>query len=121
MSKLFRSYENLKNNDSDMIYLFHCGNFYIALDSDAILLNELYNMKLTKFSNECDKCGFSVNSLSKYIELFQKNNIKYHIVDQMDDKSKINKIYKLINDFEKKELDINSLELIKKIKQIIME
>ena len=56
MSKIYDKYVELKNNDSDKIYLFLCGNFYIFLDSDAIMLNEMFDMKLTKFSNLCDKC-----------------------------------------------------------------
>ena len=40
MSKICDRYIELKNNDSDKIYLFLCGNFYIVLDSDAIMLNE---------------------------------------------------------------------------------
>ena len=50
MSKLYDKYEILKNNNASMIYLFECGNFYIALDSDAIVMNEIFNLKLTKFS-----------------------------------------------------------------------
>ena len=53
MSKLYDKYEKLKSEDLECIYLFLCGNFYIALDSDAMILNELFDMKLTKFSNLC--------------------------------------------------------------------
>ena len=84
MSKLYDNYENLKNNNNDKIYLFECGNFYIALDSDAILLNELFSFKLTKFSNVCDKCGFPKNALEKYKKslssykgYLNKSNTKY--------------------------------------------
>ncbi len=73
MSKLYQKYEKLKENNEDLIYLFLCGNFYIALDSDAIVLNELYGMKLTKFSNLCDKCGFPKNAIDKY----KKDILKY--------------------------------------------
>ena len=69
MSKIYDRYIELKNKDSDKIYLFLCGNFYIALDSDAIILNELFGMKLTKFSNLWDKCGFPKNSIEKYINI----------------------------------------------------
>ena len=72
MSKLYQKYEKLKDNNEDLIYLFLCGNFYIALDSDAIILNELFGMKLTKFSNLCDKCGFPKNSLEKYVNMFEE-------------------------------------------------
>ena len=46
MSKLYNKYETLKAKDLECIYLFLCGNFYISLDSDAIILNELFDMKL---------------------------------------------------------------------------
>ena len=72
MSKLYQKYAKLKENNEDLIYLFLCGNFYIALDSDAIILNELFGMKLTKFSNLCDKCGFPKNSLEKYVNMFEE-------------------------------------------------
>ena len=68
MSKLYDKYENLKSTNANSIYLFECGNFYIALDSDAIVMNEMFNLKLTKFSNLCDKCGFPKNALEKYKE-----------------------------------------------------
>lgn len=38
-------------------------------------------MKLTKFSNLCDKCGFPKNSLEKYIKLFDDKNIKYSLIE----------------------------------------
>ena len=79
MSKLYQKYAKLKENNEDLIYLFLCGNFYIALDSDAIILNELFGMKLTKFSNLCDKCGFPKNSLEKYVNMFEEKNIKYRL------------------------------------------
>ena len=39
MSKIYDKYEKLKEYDVECIYLFLCGNFYIDLDSDAIMLN----------------------------------------------------------------------------------
>ena len=57
MSKLYDKYEKLKSKDLECIYLFLCGNFYIALDSDAIMLNELFDMKLTKFSGFKRACS----------------------------------------------------------------
>ena len=123
MSKLYQKYEDLKNKDDDIIYLFLCGNFYIALDSDAILLNELFGMKLTKFSNLCDKCGFPKNSLDKYIKLFDSNNIKYSLIENsLSDSDKLNKINNIISDTN---LDVlSSIELkdiVLNIKNIIME
>ena len=92
MSKLYDKYEKLKSEELDCIYLFLCGNFYIALDSDAIMLNELFDMKLTKFSNICDKCGFPKNSLEKYELIFRDRNIQYKIINEISDTNKIEKV-----------------------------
>ena len=122
MSKLYQKYEKLKDNNEDLIYLFLCGNFYIALDSDAIILNELFGMKLTKFSNLCDKCGFPKNSLEKYINMFEEKNIKYRLIENdLNDKDKLDKIYNMLKDINIENLsndDLNDIILI--IKNLIM-
>jgi len=117
MSKLYNKYEKLKSEDLECIYLFLCGNFYIALDSDAIMLNELFDMKLTKFSNLCDKCGFPKNSLEKYETKLKDKNIKYKLINEISDTNKIEKVRLLVNidnikDLKKEDL-VNIVETIK--------
>lgn len=123
MSKLYQKYEKLKENNEDLIYLFLCGNFYIALDSDAIILNELFGMKLTKFSNLCDKCGFPKNSLEKYVNMFEEKNIKYRLIENdLDDKDKLDKIYNMLKDINIENLSNEDLkDIILIIKNLIME
>ena len=123
MSKLYQKYENLKENNEDLIYLFLCGNFYIALDSDAIILNELFGMKLTKFSNLCDKCGFPKNSLEKYVNMFEEKNIKYRLIENdLNDKDKLDKIYNMLKDINIENLSNEDLkDIILIIKNLIME
>ena len=123
MSKLYQKYVKLKDNNEDLIYLFLCGNFYIALDSDAIILNELFGMKLTKFSNLCDKCGFPKNSLEKYVNMFEEKNIKYRLIENdLNDKDKLDKIYNMLKDINIKNLSNEDLkDIILIIKNLIME
>ena len=123
MSKLYQKYEKLKDNNEDLIYLFLCGNFYIALDSDAIILNELFGMKLTKFSNICDKCGFPKNSLEKYVNMFEEKNIKYRLIENdLNDKDKLDKIYNMLKDINIENLSNDDLkDIILIIKNLIME
>lgn len=122
MSKLYQKYEKLKDNNEDLIYLFLCGNFYIALDSDAIILNELFGMKLTKFSNLCDKCGFPKNSLEKYVNMFEEKNIKYRLIENdLNDKDKLDKIYNMLKDINIENLSNDDLkDIILIIKNLIM-
>ena len=124
MSKLFDRYENLKNSNADAIYLFECGNFYIALDSDAIVMNEMFNLKLTKFSNLCDKCGFPKNVLEKYKEQLNNKNIEYKVIEQtnISPENILNSIRKLLNDYDIEEMDKDDLlKLINQIKSLIGE
>lgn len=123
MSKLYQKYEELKSNNSNIIYLFLCGNFYIALDCDAIILNELFDMKLTKFSNLCDKCGFPKNSLDKYIKLFDSNNIEYTLIENnLSDSDKLDKINSMLSNIELDTLSsIDLKDILLNIKKIIME
>ena len=122
MSKLYDKYEKLKADDLECIYLFLCGNFYIALDSDAIMLNELFDMKLTKFSNLCDKCGFPKNSLAKYESKFRDRNIKYKLINEISDTNKIEKIKLLVNIDNIEELVKEDLvNIVETIKFITME
>lgn len=77
MGKLFNTYKNLKMKNSEKIYLFQSGIFYIFLDDDAKLMSSILNLKLTNLSPEVVKCGFPVNSINKYINIF--NNLNYDI------------------------------------------
>jgi len=79
-------------------------------------------MKLTKFSNLCDKCGFPINSLDKYERRLKDRNIKYKLINEVSDTSKIDKIKLLVNidnieNLEKEDL----VNIIETIKTIIME
>lgn len=122
MSKLYDKYEKLKSEDLECIYLFLCGNFYIALDSDAIILNELFDMKLTKFSNLCDKCGFPINALEKYEEKLKYKNIKYKVLNEVSEDKKLEKIKLLVNIDNIENLENEDLvNIVETIKTIIME
>ena len=124
MSKLYDKYEILKNNNASMIYLFECGNFYIALDSDAIVMNEMFNLKLTKFSNVCDKCGFPKNALEKYKEQLNQRDIDYKVIEQtnISPENMLNSLRKLMDEYEFDEMDREDLlGVISQIKNLIGE
>lgn len=80
MSKIIDTYEKLKNDDSNKIYLFKSGIFYIAINEDAKLLNQKLKFTLTDFGTHI-KAGFPCNSLDKYMEKLKENNIDFQIID----------------------------------------
>ena len=109
MSKLLNQYNELKKNDKSNIYIFRTGIFYNCLNEDAQLLNEKLGLKITNLSPDIEKCGFPLNSLSKYKNKLDYFKIKYVIVDEIPE-STINDFY---NNIEIKKIitKIKSLDL----------
>ena len=46
---MYNKYVDLKKQNSDKLYLFKSGAFYIFLEDDAITINKYVNFKLTNF------------------------------------------------------------------------
>lgn len=79
MSILYNTYIHLKKQDSDTIYLFKSGIFFIALDKDAIVLSDIFHFKLSNLNADILKCGFPCSSLDKYLNLFKTYNLNVKI------------------------------------------
>ena len=75
MSKLYNKYLELKSNDDSVLYLLKSGMFYIFLHEDAKIVSEKLNLKLTNLNNNILKCGFPINSLTKYAGLLDNYKI----------------------------------------------
>lgn len=54
------------------IVLVNAGSFYVARGKDALLLNQLLNLKLNCLEMEVCKVGFPINSLDKYTKLIEE-------------------------------------------------
>ena len=59
------------------IVLVNAGSFYIARGKDALLLNQLLDLKLNCLEMEVCKVGFPINSLDKYTKLIEEKNYSY--------------------------------------------
>ena len=81
MSKLLLKYMELKKENSNVVYLFKAGIFYIALDEDAIKLSKNLKLNLAKLNETVPKVGFPVSRLYHYIQLLQVLNIPFKMVD----------------------------------------
>ena len=81
MSKLFDKYNKLKKANPNKYYLFQSGIFYIFLDNDAKFMSNILQLKLTNFTPELVKCGFPINSLNKYMNIFKTLNYDVEIVN----------------------------------------
>lgn len=114
MSKLLNTYNNLKQQDSEVLYLFKNGAFYLALQEDADFLSNTFNLKITKLNDEANKCGFPCSSFDKYYIKLNNLNKKFKIIEkdvifEATDYLKNNEIKKIIDEI--KEIDINTLSV----------
>lgn len=82
MSKIIDKYESLKRENSNKIYLFKSGIFYIFLNDDAKIINEKLGLKIVDFGLSSIKCGFPSNNLEKYMIKLKQKNIDYQIIDE---------------------------------------
>ena len=82
MSKLLNTYNNLKKQDTDTIYLFKNGAFYLALENDAKLLSQAFNLKITSLNADAVKCSFPCTSFDKYYLKLQTLNKEFKIIDK---------------------------------------
>ena len=88
MSKIYNKYIELRNkSNSNTLYLFKYGIFLIFVDNDAKLISEYLHLKLTPLNNNIVKCGFPINSLSKYINLLKATPYNVEIVELDNDKT----------------------------------
>lgn len=101
MSKLLDMYTSLKKENSEILYLFKVGLFYNFLNNDAVTVSNLTNLKITNLSPTILKCGFPLNSLDKYINLFNSLNLKIKIIDTVNHNTAYNiHDFKLSNEFK---------------------
>ena len=81
MSKLQKSYINLKSKDADKIYLFKSGMFYLALADDCEKLSSVFGFKKTKLNEEIEKFVFPISRLGFYVGQLEKIKIQFKTAD----------------------------------------
>ena len=80
MSKLYNKYLEKKKESSNKVFIFKSGSFYIFLGEDANIMTKELGLKLVKFSNLCNKCGFPVKELDKYLKFIKLLKYDYEII-----------------------------------------
>ena len=104
-----RMIELLQLKNKGKIVICNAGNFYIAVGKDAVLLNNLLNLKVTCFRTEICKVGFPINSLEKYTDLIQQKEYSYIVYYFDKEKSNLEILEQYVgkNKNEIKEENIN--------------
>lgn len=98
MSKLYHFYQLTKMKHPDKVILIKSGTFYVILEKDAILVNDLLGLKLTPLNENIVKCGFPIISLPKYEKMLQSNYIDYFVTE-------LNENYSQLKSYEKKVIE----------------
>lgn len=119
MSKFYDNYLFLKANDTNSnntLYIFKSGIFFIFLDDDAKIASKILNLKITYFTEDVVKCGFPINSLSKYINILQKTPYNFKIIDNIKNISYTMEDYMINEETERllseiSTIDTNSLSI----------
>lgn len=111
MSKIYDKYKILKtsnNYNSNTLYLFKAGLFFIFIDEDAKIVSNLLNLKLGNLNDTIVKCGFPCNSLQKYLTLLKNTPYNVEIVSSDSLESPINSSNYLTN----KQIEVIANEII---------
>lgn len=119
MSQIYDKYSKLKAKDSETLYLFRSGNFYIFIGDDAEKINEYVVLKKTSFCKEAMKCGFPIGSLDEYLKVFSNHGLKIQVVENALEKD----IDKAIDSIKKIDLNkvtpIKALDILKDIQEML--
>ena len=74
-------YEMYKRQYNNYVILFKQGNFYLSINDDALVLNNLFNYKIKVVTNYI-KTGFPLKSIDKVINILENNTINFLIIDK---------------------------------------
>lgn len=115
LSKLYKKYVLLKIKDSNKIYLFECGIFYVFIGEDAKYMGNILNLKLTQLNSVVVKCGFPIKSAEKYFNILKDYNVEIvpsteeFISSNIENYLFTQNANKIIQDFLNKNIDALSI------------
>ena len=109
-------YEMYKRQYNNYVVLFKQGNFYLSMNDDALILNNIFNYKVNVVSDFI-KVGFPLKSIDKVLPIFEEKNINFIIVDKdIVEKRKYpdNKYFDYFNSDSNNEFVLNRINKIDK-------
>lgn len=69
--------EILRKQNKEKIVLINAGAFYIAIEEDAVLLNNKLKLKCSCFQKNTCKVGVPISSIDKYLNKFEELGYSY--------------------------------------------
>lgn len=77
--KFIEKVEKLQKENEGSIILVKSGIFFVGIGKDAVLLQELLDLKVTCMKPETCKVGFPVKNIEKYIQLLTEKGKSFAI------------------------------------------
>ena len=123
MSKIYNEYLRLKAEDSNKLYLFKSGKFYIFVGEDVDTINNYVVLKKTNFSNESQKCGFPEGVLDDYLRVFKNQNLNIEVIKTINNVNDTDKLKEISNYIKKIQINqitpLEAFEHLVKIKEML--
>ena len=104
--RLKEFYSNVKDNNEEVVVFIKYGNFYRFFNNDAVIINYLFNYKLS----EKNSTGFPIKSIDKVISILRNNNISCIVINDINNVYNykcINNSYNSFLDKSKKNYTVN--------------
>ena len=79
----------LKEENKGKIVLINAGIFYIAIEEDAVLLNNKLKLKCSCFQKNTCKVGVPINSIDKYLEKIEELGYSYIVYNLNKEKEEL--------------------------------
>lgn len=91
--------QKMKIDNLDSLVLVHIGAFFEAVDLDAYIIHELFNLKISKYSNGIYKVGIPLNSIKKYVRKLNDIGIPFCIYDKFENSKDIIYMNNILENF----------------------
>lgn len=113
-------YNDVKLGNEEMIVFVKYGNFYRCFNNDAVIINYLFNYKLS----EKNSTGFPIKSIDKVISILRNNNISCIVINDINNVINyicINNKYNSFLDLSKKNNTLNEtlFSINKEVKELL--
>jgi len=110
-------YDTYKSNFENYIILIRNGNFFVCLNDDAMVMNEIFKYKMNESTNFI-KVGFPATSLNRIRQVLINRNVNYIVYDKVIiDKQKFkNNCYRdYLRPYTSYEIYLNRIKMIDEI------
>ena len=88
----------LREQNKEKIVLINVGIFYIAVEEDAVLLNNKLKLKCSCFQKNTCKVGVPINAIDKHLEKIEKLGYSYIVYNLDKEKEEL----KVVKEFKGK-------------------